>query len=258
MWTSLADRKLLQVQPSSQTQLLAVRGDRRDPLDNFRKYRGGYDVTNKHYWAVCPLTLSEILPLSSRRYSDIRQHWTNNLFVNPNWMFAITWCRCLVGLDARILSCIFCQPCICASIVQFSKIRNYSRPPLMWFPVAVSSVHWNLRLRYRCCMASARSAHHSGRLLQTLLLPSSQGSGATITCILLDPSHFGVSPIPLRHRCYYHDVRPQQPITRSRLQSAGQYSCFRKRCDEHCSQCVQHIVERGHHCQQVQHWGAEQ
>lgn len=45
------DRKLLQVQPSSQTQLLAVRGDRRDPLDNFRKYRGGYDVTNKHYWA---------------------------------------------------------------------------------------------------------------------------------------------------------------------------------------------------------------
>lgn len=23
-----------------------------DPLDNFNKYRGGYDITNKHYWSV--------------------------------------------------------------------------------------------------------------------------------------------------------------------------------------------------------------
>ena len=23
-----------------------------DPLDNFKKYRGGFNVTNKHYWSV--------------------------------------------------------------------------------------------------------------------------------------------------------------------------------------------------------------
>lgn len=44
-------RRLLQTQPSSNTRLLAVRGDRRDPLNSFHKYRGGYDVKNKHYWA---------------------------------------------------------------------------------------------------------------------------------------------------------------------------------------------------------------
>jgi hypothetical protein len=23
-----------------------------DPLDSFKKYRGGYNITNKHYWSV--------------------------------------------------------------------------------------------------------------------------------------------------------------------------------------------------------------
>jgi len=23
-----------------------------DPLDDFRKYRGGFDITNKNYWSV--------------------------------------------------------------------------------------------------------------------------------------------------------------------------------------------------------------
>lgn len=23
-----------------------------DPLDNFEKYRGGFNITNKHYWSV--------------------------------------------------------------------------------------------------------------------------------------------------------------------------------------------------------------
>lgn len=45
------ERKLLQVQPSTTTRPLAVRGDRRDPLNGFKKYRQGYDVKNKHYWA---------------------------------------------------------------------------------------------------------------------------------------------------------------------------------------------------------------
>ena len=31
---------------------LAVKPHRRDPTNKFRHYRGGYDVTSKHYWAV--------------------------------------------------------------------------------------------------------------------------------------------------------------------------------------------------------------
>ena len=31
---------------------LAEKDNRIDPLDSFHKYRGGYDVKNKHYWAV--------------------------------------------------------------------------------------------------------------------------------------------------------------------------------------------------------------
>jgi hypothetical protein len=27
---------------------------RLDPLENFKKYKGGYDVKNKHYWSVIP------------------------------------------------------------------------------------------------------------------------------------------------------------------------------------------------------------
>lgn len=36
---------------------LAVKSDRRDPTNKFRRYRGGYDVTSKHYWAVGHLPL---------------------------------------------------------------------------------------------------------------------------------------------------------------------------------------------------------
>jgi len=50
-------RRLLQTQPSTTTRPLAVKGDRRDPLNSFHKYRGGYDVKNKHYWAVCHFSL---------------------------------------------------------------------------------------------------------------------------------------------------------------------------------------------------------
>ncbi|XP_024356685.1 uncharacterized protein [Physcomitrium patens] len=45
------ERKLLQVQPPTNTRPLAVRGDRRDPTNGFRKYRRGYDVKSKSYWA---------------------------------------------------------------------------------------------------------------------------------------------------------------------------------------------------------------
>lgn len=55
------DRKLLQATSSgslSNTTLrkLAVRGDRRDPTNGFKKYRDGYDVKNRHYWASAVYT----------------------------------------------------------------------------------------------------------------------------------------------------------------------------------------------------------
>lgn len=40
-----------------------------DPLDNLKKYRGGYDITNKHYWSV---TLSLFLSLSLHKYIQIK------------------------------------------------------------------------------------------------------------------------------------------------------------------------------------------
>jgi hypothetical protein len=68
-----ADRKLLQATSSgslSNTTLrkLAVRGDRRDPTNGFKKYRDGYDVKNKHYWAVLHWTSSDspLVLLSSK------------------------------------------------------------------------------------------------------------------------------------------------------------------------------------------------
>ena len=35
---------------------------RADPLDGFKKYRGGFNITNKHYWSV---SLSASLCLES-------------------------------------------------------------------------------------------------------------------------------------------------------------------------------------------------
>lgn len=32
--------------------LAAKRTLRKDPLDNFDKYRGGWNISNRHYWAV--------------------------------------------------------------------------------------------------------------------------------------------------------------------------------------------------------------
>lgn len=40
-------RTLTQSGVTSEDQTVRV-----DPLNNLKKYRGGYDVTNKHYWSV--------------------------------------------------------------------------------------------------------------------------------------------------------------------------------------------------------------
>ena len=41
-----------------------------DPLDHFKKYRGGYNITNKHYWSV-NLSLSLSLSLSPLLNSNV-------------------------------------------------------------------------------------------------------------------------------------------------------------------------------------------
>jgi hypothetical protein len=37
---------------SSEFRPLAPKSDRIDPLDHFRKYKDGYNLKSKHYWAV--------------------------------------------------------------------------------------------------------------------------------------------------------------------------------------------------------------
>ena len=44
--------RMLLATNSSNYRPLAEKDNRIDPLDSFHKYRGGYDVKNKHYWAV--------------------------------------------------------------------------------------------------------------------------------------------------------------------------------------------------------------
>ncbi|MQL86961.1 hypothetical protein Taro_019493 [Colocasia esculenta] len=44
-------RTLLQVQNDAQVPRTLARTKRVDPLDGFKKYRGGYNITNKHYWS---------------------------------------------------------------------------------------------------------------------------------------------------------------------------------------------------------------
>lgn len=47
----VSGRNLLQVDNVSQPMRQSDDTVRVDPLDNFKKYRGGYDITNKHYWS---------------------------------------------------------------------------------------------------------------------------------------------------------------------------------------------------------------
>ncbi|XP_021906961.1 uncharacterized protein LOC110821423 isoform X2 [Carica papaya] len=53
-----AGRSLLQID-NNVSQVSSRKSDdtvRLDPLDNFKKYRGGYDITNKHYWSSTVFT----------------------------------------------------------------------------------------------------------------------------------------------------------------------------------------------------------
>ncbi|XP_010527124.1 PREDICTED: uncharacterized protein LOC104804510 [Tarenaya hassleriana] len=49
-------RSLLQLENVSQTLFEDDRTVRVDPLDNLKKYRGGYDISNKHYWSSLVFT----------------------------------------------------------------------------------------------------------------------------------------------------------------------------------------------------------
>eukprot|EP00249_Psilotum_nudum_P032151 c47336_g1_i1 orf=2-790(-) len=44
-------KKRLLLDGNTSSERLAVRNNRIDPLNHFRKYKGGYDIENKHYWA---------------------------------------------------------------------------------------------------------------------------------------------------------------------------------------------------------------
>lgn len=51
------ERRQLQVTGLFTNKPLAVRSDRIDPTNKFRRYRDGYDVTSKNYWGVQLLAL---------------------------------------------------------------------------------------------------------------------------------------------------------------------------------------------------------
>lgn len=87
---------------------LAVKSDRRDPTNKFRRYRGGYDVTSKHYWASAVFTgvygyviglawllLGLILALlaccrlCSRRERATSEHHSSNWYLIPRIVVAV-------------------------------------------------------------------------------------------------------------------------------------------------------------------------
>ncbi|KAJ0644654.1 putative transmembrane protein [Helianthus annuus] len=52
---SLGAKRLLADEPyvvNSSLVLAQERTTRKDPLDDFKKYRGGWNISEKHYWAV--------------------------------------------------------------------------------------------------------------------------------------------------------------------------------------------------------------
>jgi hypothetical protein len=59
---------------SSTTRPLAVKGNRVDPLNHLRHYRNGYDVTNKHYWAVCHSSTSFIYWACKQKHAIEAHH----------------------------------------------------------------------------------------------------------------------------------------------------------------------------------------
>lgn len=49
---NFAEKKLVEIENESGSIQQSDDTVRIDPLDNFKKYRGGYDITEKHYWSV--------------------------------------------------------------------------------------------------------------------------------------------------------------------------------------------------------------
>lgn len=50
------------VEKNSSLILAESRTYRRDPFDHFKRYRGGWNLSNKHYWAVSVENLNTHLP----------------------------------------------------------------------------------------------------------------------------------------------------------------------------------------------------
>lgn len=47
-------KRYLAEEPTDNSTLILAekRTQRKDPIDNFHKYKGGWNISNKHYWAV--------------------------------------------------------------------------------------------------------------------------------------------------------------------------------------------------------------
>lgn len=56
----LADNNSSEEEVNSTLVLAANRTNRRDPLNNFDKYRGGWNISNRHYWAVSLLSTPQL------------------------------------------------------------------------------------------------------------------------------------------------------------------------------------------------------
>lgn len=68
----LADNSSTDQQLNSTLALAAHRTYRKDPLDDFNKYKGGWNVSNRHYWAV--------------KFSPFYYFYLDCVILSTNWL----------------------------------------------------------------------------------------------------------------------------------------------------------------------------
>jgi hypothetical protein len=102
------------VAPNSSFVLAANRTYRRDPLNGFRKYPGGWNISEVHYWAV---SLFETLHLCCLIHLLLAQYNTNR----PDFFFSV--CRIYCSSTIR-----HCHVLVCAV---FSGYARHLLPSLL-------------------------------------------------------------------------------------------------------------------------------
>ena len=74
-----------------------------DPLDHFKKYRGGYNITNKHYWSVnLSLSLSLLLNSNVTWYSELLFILCSQLYLLEVMDIALGCCGFCVDLYMEV------------------------------------------------------------------------------------------------------------------------------------------------------------